>query len=455
MLLIVLHRPGDLSINGWSIGAWCLRVVIVVIGTYGDVEPLVALGRGLQQAGHTVTIATTTDYELLATRHGLHFWPLGASVKSLLQSVEGRAVLESGRNIFKGLWHLNRLAQPLCRQILRDSWRACQRADAVIFASVAVAIPTDHIRRVLGIPCFQAVLMPLLTPTRQFAHPNLPPAPLWLGADSWAAGVYNLLTHWLVQQLVWRVLRRPVNHWRQVELGLPPLSWRGPYPHYRQQQLPVLHGYSRHVIPTPADWPDWQRVTGYWFLNPPVDWQPPPLLVDFLQAGPPPVCVSFGSMSTRRPELLTGLVQQALRRARQRAILITAWGGLSAAPAGNDDIFVTDFVPFAWLLPRVSLLVHHGGAGSTAAALRAGVPSVVVPFFAEQPFWGRRVAALGVGPPPILRHHLTAQRLAGAIETALRAPEISARAARLGRLVRAEDGVARAVEIIQQHLDDA
>jgi UDP:flavonoid glycosyltransferase YjiC (YdhE family) len=203
------------------------------------------------------------------------------------------------------------------------------------------------------------------------------------------------------------------------------------------------------VIAPPPDWNDNIHVTGYWFLDSAEDWTAPSALTDFLESGPPPVYIGFGSMGNRKPAETTDLVLDALRRIDQRAILLSGWGGLHETDL-PDSVFMIDSVPHSWLFSRVAAIVHHGGAGTTAAALRSGSPSVIVPFFGDQPFWGRRVAELGVGPSPIPRQKLTAERLARAIRQALTDNEMRQRAAQLGSRIRLEDGIARAAAVIGQ-----
>jgi UDP:flavonoid glycosyltransferase YjiC (YdhE family) len=154
-------------------------------------------------------------------------------------------------------------------------------------------------------------------------------------------------------------------------------------------------------------------------------------------------------MSSRKPEETVDLVLEALARAKQRAILLSGWGGLQPASL-PDSVYMVESIPFSWLFPRVAAVVHHGGAGTTSAGLRAGVPSVIVPFFGDQPFWGQRVAALGAGPEPIPRRKLTAERLAQAIQQAVADQTVRQRAADLGSQIQAEDGIACAVEVVQQ-----
>ena len=175
---------------------------------------------------------------------------------------------------------------------------------------------------------------------------------------------------------MWQPFAGPGNRWRRDVLGLPPLRL-GPFGRIHRE-VPILYGYSPTVLPRPDDWPHQHQVTGYWFLDRPGDWGPPPALVDFLADGPAPVYVGFGSMAPADAERLTAVALEALARTDQRAVLLAGWAGLGRA-ASSDRVLVVDSIPHDWLFPRMSALVHHGGAGTTASGLRAGVPAVVVP----------------------------------------------------------------------------
>ena len=235
---------------------------------------------------------------------------------------------------------------------------------------------------------------------------------------------------------------------RQDVLGLPSAPFFGPYRSSALEGQPVLYGFSPSVIPRPIDWDKDKKITGYWFLEEDA-WQPASNLVDFLNSGPAPIYIGFGSMSNRNPEETAELVIKAARLSEQRAILLSGWGGLHSNDL-PDLVFLLNAVPHAWLFPRVAAVVHHGGAGTTAAGLRAGVPSIIIPFFGDQPFWGARVAESGVGPKPIPRKTLTAEKLAQALQAAVTNEAMRQRAATLGSRIRAEDGVASAVDILQR-----
>jgi UDP:flavonoid glycosyltransferase YjiC (YdhE family) len=207
------------------------------------------------------------------------------------------------------------------------------------------------------------------------------------------------------------------------------------------------------VLPKPPDWWDNLHVTGYWILEDDPAYEPEMALVEFLRIEPKPVYIGFGSMVDHEKEETTSLILEALEISGSRAVLLGGWSELGAAELPETVISI-DYVPHEWLFPRVAAVIHHGGAGTTAAGLRAGAPSVIVPFFADQFFWGWRVEDLGVGPGAVRREDLTAEKLAAAITQAVEDRSIRNNAVELGRLLRAEDGVANAVQAIEEIMQD-
>jgi len=260
-------------------------------------------------------------------------------------------------------------------------------------------------------------------------------------------GLVNKTTYTTTFRFLYRLFFKLINQGREAVLGLPPLPWKV-YANLVIAEYPMVHGFSRHVIPFPEDYDENQIFTGYWFLDQQSDWQPSAELEAFLADEPKPVYIGFGSMVDKEADQLTQLVVKALKLAKQRAVLLGGWTDLGSSGL-PEAILKIDHVPHDWLFSRVAAAVHHGGAGTTAASLRAGIPTVVVPFFADQPFWGWRVEKLGVGPKPIPRLKLTAEKLAAAINTAVQDADIRRRAAALGEKIRAEDGVANAVQVVE------
>lgn len=240
------------------------------------------------------------------------------------------------------------------------------------------------------------------------------------------------------------IYRSPINQFRKSVLDLPPAKGENIL---RGKPITKLYAYSEAVVPRPADWDESSVVTGYWFLDAPANWQPDPQLVSFLQEGSTPVYIGFGSMFMGGGKQKTEIALQALRLTGQRGILATGWGGLTGEITSRD-IFVLDAVPHDWLFPKVAAIVHHGGAGTTGAALRAGKPQIICPFVGDQFFWGRRVADLGVAPSPIPQAKFSAEILADAIQSAVSDSNMRQRALSLGETIRAENGIERAVKHI-------
>lgn len=377
----------------------------------------------------------------MITDHGLEFFDTGGGAKTMAQN-QIQDILEQG-NILKILAVTGQGAQQLALQSAANGLVACDNSDLILagFAGLSTGLALSE---KLGIPLLQAYLMPF-TPTSEFPGvltPQIPQTRLM----TWANG----LSHRLAQQMIWQMLRSADNKARTRVLQMKPAPFLGPFASLQRETGPILYGYSPQVIPPPADWAEHIHVTGYWFLEPPSGWEPPSDLMDFLQAGPPPVYVGFGSMLSRKPEETADLVLQALAHTGQRAVLSSGWGGLRKKNL-PETVFMIGSIPHGWLFPRMSAIVHHGGAGTTGAGLRAGIPSIITPFFGDQPFWGHRVYVLGVGPKPIPRRHLTVKNLANAIRRVVSDSEMREKASLLGERIHAENGVARAVEIIEQY----
>lgn len=416
-----------------------MRIALMASGSRGDVQPYVALGKGLLNAGHDVYLVSHENYAGLARSASLPFRPQRGDVQAVAESEEMRALIEKG-NFIAITRRTAKALQGAIVQATEDALAACRDAELLLtglgglFTGLALAEKLD-------LPLLQAYLVPM-TPTQDFPsvllHTSGPPVPKPLTRAS----------HHITQQAIWQGVRAADAKAREQVLGLRPAPFTGPFGNPRLKQLPTLYGFSPSVIPRPSDWNSRIHVTGYWFLNEATDWSPPVGLMDFLGAGTPPIYIGFGSMSNRKPEEFTQLVLQALAQTKQRAIVASGWGGLSRAQLPNT-VFMIESIPHAWLFPRVAAVVHHGGAGTTAAGLRAGVPAIVVPFFGDQPFWGRRVAALGVGPEPMPRQKLTAERLAQAMQRVTTDARMRQKAADLGAKIRVEDGVGEAVRQVE------
>jgi UDP:flavonoid glycosyltransferase YjiC (YdhE family) len=344
------------------------------------------------------------------------------------RSIEGGGVLASFRE-FAAI--ARRSAHSLAELGLEAS-----RGAGVLVTNFTTALVADGISRKLGIPVVQAYNVPL-TPTSAF------PGALFPGLDF--GGLSRQLGHRLTRQALWMTARAAANDACVEVLGAKPAR---PFPGNHAGLLPgpVLYGFSEAFLPRPADWPSSVGVTGFWFVEEPSHFTPPAELVRFLERGPP-VCVGFGSMGTEKPQEVSAMVLAAAKAAEVRLVLLSGWAGLEPGML-SENVIALPSVPHAWLYPRCSAVVHHGGAGTTAAAVRAGVPATVVPFHGDQAFWASRVRRLGLGPEPIPRGQLSADRLAAAMRRCTSEVELRTRAAEIGRRVREEPGARRAAQEI-------
>lgn len=427
-----------------------MKITVLVYGSRGDVEPYVALGAGLQRAGHDVSVAADPCFEPLVRQAGLRLVPVAANPLEVFESEAGQVVADSEAGALKRLSAYGKFNAEMKGHIARNletSWTACQGAEALLFSINAFA--GYHIAEALKVPAFAGSIAPF-TRTRQVPSINFAPKPA-LGA------AYNLLSHRLTERIFFMPpASKEINRWRQETLKLAPLPGSGFIRRFlTSDAVPMLYSFSPELMPKPEDWPAWIHVPGYWFPESDPSWTPPAELTAFLAAGPAPVFVGFGSMASRAGgrELRAKLpaVFQALERAGQRGIV-------SAEPGAATDIVFPASVmrvgalPHDWLFPRVSMTVHHGGSGTTSQSLRAGVPMLITPFMWDQPFWGRRVHEMGFGPAPIPFNRLTADNLADAIQRTVGDVAMRERARAAGGRVRAERGVERAVAIINERL---
>ena len=413
-----------------------MRIVIIAPGSRGDVQPYIALGKGLQDAGHYIRLVSHSNFESLVRSYGLEFWSFGNDVKDAVENSEMRELTEKGNFLLL----MAKMAKEAKREALRFAEGGLKAAQGmeVVLAGIGGLFIGTAIAEKLTIPLVQAYVFPF-TPTKEFSSVLTPKLPAFL----------NRVSHQLARQLMWQGFRSADAIARKEVLNIPSAPFLGSFDSKSTHDMPILYGFSPSVIQAPSDWNTNTHITGYWFVDEADDWQPPTALLDFLRSGPAPVYIGFGSMSNRNPEQTADLVIQALARTKQRAVLLSGWGGLQKNNI-PDSVFMIDSIPHSWLFPRVSAVIHHGGASTVAAGLRAGVPSVIIPFFGDQPFWGQRIADLGVGSKPIPRKKLTVEALANAIQEVVTNEDIRHRAATLGKQIQTENGIRSAVEIFNK-----
>ncbi|GHB32095.1 glycosyltransferase [Streptomyces chryseus] len=392
-----------------------MRILIITAGSRGDVAPFTGLGRRLLDTGHQVAVAAHPSFAALVDGCGLDYRPVPGDPQGLVRDWSRAASPEEARALTRA--YADGLADGVAEAVAGG-------ADLLLTAFGPAPLSRTA-GEALGVPVIGTYLAPAFA-TGQFPLPNArntdgpgPEGNLAAGREVLrrAEGVFAGATTRL-----------------RARLGLPADASSAPV-----DIRPVFHGFSPLVVPRPEDWPSGVEVAGYWWPARPDGWQPPAELVDFLQAGPHPVFIGFGSMAAGQGERLSELVTAAVERAGVRAVVQAGWAELSGC---GDDVLAIGDVPHDWLFPRTAAVVHHAGAGTTAAGLRAGVPALPVPVMADQPFWASRLYQLGVAPRPLPFPDLTAEALGDAITACLSEPAHRRRAAELARGIAAEDGAA-------------
>lgn len=419
-----------------------MRIAVPASGSRGDVQPLIALAAALAERGHEVRLLTHANFAELAAGRGLIFEPVAGDFRAMMEGADGERLTASGRNPLALLAAMRAMARDA-----RDWWVQLRDlsagADMLVSGATTFGIAAS-LAECRPVRWVQTNLVPL-APTAAFPNPLLPPPALPL--PGWA----NRLHHHFGMQLAWQVFRRSIEDSRREILGLPPWPRLGPFARFRAEHRPMLMAFSRHVISPPADWALEVEVTGYWFLERPPDWQPPPDLLRFLHAGAPPIYVGFGSMAIADARATAAIVTEAIGAAGCRAVIGAGWSGLRSLAATDNNIYMADDLPHDWLFPQMAVVVHHCGAGTTASALRAGVPSIPVPFMADQFFWAWRLRQLGVATTAVPHRKLSAKGLAEMLRCALDDAEMWRRARNLGAAIRSENGLSRAVDAIERY----
>ncbi|SCL94274.1 glycosyltransferase [Sporanaerobacter sp. PP17-6a] len=409
-----------------------MKYGIITIGSQGDIDPFIALGKRLQSRGHHVRIAAFHKFEEYIRSEGFEYAPLAGDAVDVIRLLIGEQV-----SPFQYFYNLDTLLNPIKDEFLSDVVSACKGMDAILYSLLGAV--AWHVADSLNIPCFRVFFFPA-DPTGEFPAMTAPGLPL--------GPVYNRFTFACGDFLWTHATRRLLNDWRK-NLGLTkirPFSF--PYRNLHGKPIPTLYAYSPIVAPKPDEWDDDKHITGYWVRDSKTDWKPDKTLVNFLKTGSRPIYIGFGSMVGGSFQQILDIVLESLRITNQRTILSAGWGNLQEQHL-PDYIHQVGFVPHEWLFQHVAAVVHHGGAGTTATGLRMGVPTIVVPFGGDQPYWGNRVHQLGVGPKPIPRKKLDAKCLSAAILQAINSQEIIANAKHIGEKLCAEDGVGKATDIIE------
>ncbi len=411
-----------------------MRILIVVAGTEGDVRPHVALGQGLAADGHCVTLLTSGNFERLIRDAGLAFSPLNADFRQLMEEERERIGRKSAAVI---VWRSLRRFGELSRSWVEEARPAASQADLIIGAAVGLYFGSV-LAEAYQVRFVRSTVIPT-EPAREMPPP-------YVSLPQRMPPVVNRFLYGALRRIWWQ-FARPGQVRIRSALGLGPPSRFGPWSSPWLGRAPMLNGFSPHIVTPSVDWGPHIATVGFWILDqreePPSD-----ALRDFVEQGPPPIVIGFGSTIARGQDRLASIVGDAIALSGHRAVVVGGWGELASRLEGQAGVFSTPRAPFDWLLPRTRLAVHHGGIGTISAVLRAGLPSVSVPFMFDQFFWAHRLFRLGVAPRPLDQTRMTARLLAEAIAQA-DAPPMHENAQRLQESLRGEDGIANAIAALR------
>lgn len=416
------------------------RITLLTVGSRGDVQPFCAIAHQLIAKGHDVTIAASFNFADFVKQQNIHFAPIAGDFKQLLSSPEGMKLLEGDTGA-------NLIDDDLLWQQFSDAWRACQSCDLLVFSPLALW--GYHIAEALRVPAVLATAVPVAA-TREFPFLQFTER-----TDSWIKGKLNRFSYQAISTLIWRRRAALTNRFRTEVLNLPKLPWLGA--RYRRNPppflapLPVVHCFSGSAIAPASDWGETVHQAGYCFLDTADDFTPEPDLQQFLEDSPKPFYFGFGSMISPNSEQLTQTILSAVEKAEQRAILCSGWGAIKQHDLPSS-IYLLEKAPHDWLFPRVAGAIHHGGAGTTAATLRAGIPSIVVPFFGDQPIWGKLLEQLGVSPATHPQDELDSNELAMNLRAIAENGAYQLQAQKLQAQIKTENGAEKAAQIIESYV---
>ncbi|KAL6709290.1 hypothetical protein ACN47E_001697 [Coniothyrium glycines] len=455
---------GETATENDALPAPRLHIAIHICGSRGDVQPFIPIAKLLQASphNHRVRICTHPAFKDFVESNGLEFFSIGGDPEALMAyMVKNPGLLPSIDSVKAG--DITKRRKEMA-EMFEGTWRSCieagdglgkrttaidvENTEDLFIADVIIANPPSmghiHCAEKLGIPLHMVFTMPW-SPTKTFHHP--------LAAMDYGdvdQSVANYFSFAMMELLTWQGLGDLINKFRTKTLKLDPISPMWGFQLLPRLRVPYTYLWSQTLIPKPSDWQEHLSITGFSFLQLGSSYTPPEDLVSFLNNGTPPVYIGFGSIVVEDPAKLTKLVFDAVKLAGVRAIVSKGWGGVGAGDA-PENIYLIGNCPHDWLFQHVSCVVHHGGAGTTAAGIALGRPTVVVPFFGDQPFWGQMIARAGAGPKPIPYKLMTAESLAASIKFAL-TDEVQVAVKKMASQIAAEDGAREAVKSFEKSL---
>ncbi len=423
-----------------------MKIAITAVGTRGDLQPYIALGLGLKAVGHEVFIISAKNEAEFVQQYGLDFFPLNVDIQQLMEGDDIKEMAK-GNNPFKFIISHLKGSKKLKQTMVAtqaEIWTACQDVDAIIYHP---GMPIGFfIAKQLGKISIMANPFPIVAT-------SLYPSILFYTMPR-LGNAFNIFTHKIFQKLFWTLSKPAIKEFWNANVKTKMNFSVSPIQQQIESGMPVLNGYSELLFSQSKDWSKNIHTTGSWIVETEANFMPPNDLVQFIESGEPPIYIGFGSMKDVDSFTITfKMIAEALAITKQRAVVALGWSKVNNDEPIPENIFLIESIPHSWLFSKMKMVIHHGGAGTTAAGLTAGKPTIIIPHNADQPAWGLRVYELGVGAKPIKKTKLTADKLASAISFALQ-PHIIANAEKLGEDFRKENGVEKAVDLITKYLNE-
>ena len=421
-----------------------MKIAITTVGTRGDLQPYVALGLGLQETGHEVIIISSKNEKEFVKNYGLDFFSLSVDIQKLMDGDDVQKMSKGNNPLKFILSHLK--GSEKLRQLMIETqaeiWTACQSADIIIFhPGMPLGFFIAQEKKRISV---MANPFPVIT-TKDY------PAILFYTSPR-LGGLFNKMSHKIFEKLFWSLSKSAIMEFWNKSVKTKMNFSVSPIQQQIESGMPVINGYSNLFFHQPNDWQKNIHTTGNWFIGKEPNFVPPTDLTNFIDNGEQPIYIGFGSMKDINSFKTTlNIIKEALDITKQRAVVGLGWSKFSYNENTPDNIFLIESIPHTWLFPKMKIVIHHGGAGTTATGLRAGKPTIIIPHNADQPAWGQRVFELGVGSKPIKKTKLTADKLASAIRFVQQANIIS-NSDKLGQELRKENGVKNAVKIINDYI---
>lgn len=420
-----------------------MKITILTFGSAGDVVPYISLAKGLKDRGHIVILAAPKNFEDEIRQNNIQYQPLPGDIQAFINSKEGMEGIAAG-NLKALMAGINKLTHDLRYELQESATTTCVDADLIIGGSLMsyyAALISEKLQK----PLMFANVNPINVSTRAFPH-------FLVAQKILPMGFLNALTYSLFFKALYKQKSPECSEWRkrsgfESKLGMVHLR-------IIQQKIPVLHGYSSELLSKPPDWKSFVSVTGFWKTEmKDKNYQIPPVnLVNWLNAGKPPIYFGFGSMPVFHPKETMNMIQGICRELDVRGIINAGWSELEMKSESSDNsiFFNRQYVDLEWLFPKCSILVHHGGVGTTHIGIEAGIPTVICSIFADNPLWGEQFKRLNIGSH-IRFKELTREKLINAIKQ-VQDEGVRKNAILIGNRIKSENGLKTAIDFIEQQM---